>query len=179
MPVVRRQNPGVLQSIQLRLKDLEGLQAKAGWFESSKYGDGTPVAYIASIHEFGVHILRYGPNVGTFSIVIPPRPFMRPTSARESANWVTLAMSGAKAVVAGKTTGWNVMESLGLRAASDIARSITMVFSPQLKQSTINARLSRRSDKTTVGLLTKPLEDTGKMYGEVVNSTVNHRVERV
>jgi len=48
------------------LAEIEALQGKVGWAESAKYPDGKPVAFIASIHEFGAA-----------SRGIPPRSFMR------------------------------------------------------------------------------------------------------
>lgn len=176
MVEITRSNPRAFEQFQARLKELDGKSAKAGWFESSKYEDGTPVAYVASIQEFGATITRFGSKAGDYTVVIPPRPFMRPTVTREKQNWMELIKDGAKAVMAGKQTGTSVMEAIGLRAAADIARSITLVTSPPLKPATIAARLRKKSDKRTVGLLDKPLIDSGKMYEEIINTDVNHQV---
>lgn len=59
--------PG-LDKLNFALKNLEGKVAKVGWVKKTSYDTGTPVAYVASINEFGVP----GKN-------IPARPFMRPT----------------------------------------------------------------------------------------------------
>lgn len=159
MAKVTRSNPKAFYDLGHRLEQLSGKVAKAGWFSTSKYEDGTPVAYIASIHEFG------SPKNN-----IPPRPFMRPTTNREVLQWTKLLADGARAVLAGKSTAAKVMEAVGLRAAGDIARSITLVFSPPLKPATIAARRRRLSDKKTVGSLTKPLVDTGLMLATVTNT---------
>lgn len=49
--------------------ELNKKQLKIGFFEHSKYPDGTPIAYVAAIQELG-----YGP--------IPPRPFFAPRCLR-------------------------------------------------------------------------------------------------
>lgn len=103
---------------------------------------------------------------------------MRPTVIREQQNWAKYLAAGARAVLRGKATGAMVMEAIGLRAAADIAKSITLVTSPPLKRGTIRARMRAKSDQKTVGLLGKPLIDSGKMYEEIVNSSVNHKVEK-
>ncbi|MDL2105264.1 hypothetical protein QQJ69_19235, partial [Proteus mirabilis] len=48
--------------------ELARKRLSVGFFEHSKYPDGTPIAYVASIQELGY------PAGG-----IPPRPFLRPT----------------------------------------------------------------------------------------------------
>lgn len=193
MPTIRRSNPGAFETLRTRLKELDGKVAKAGWFETSKYEDGTPVAYIAAIQEFGVHINHPGgtpykigpdgravfvsksagaglPVTKPHTIVIPPRPFMRPTVDRERAAWVDLLRSGSRSVLSGTTTAVNVMQAIGLKAAGDIAKSITLVFAPPLKASTIARRRNALTNKKTVGLLTKPLVDSGLMLNTVSNT---------
>jgi hypothetical protein len=166
-----------LTVVASRLKALEGKVAKAGWFASSRYESGMPVAAVAVIQEYGAHISRFGSKAGDYTIVIPPRPFMRPTILREQQQWLTYMASGARAILRGSLTPEQVYDGIGLRIAADIARSITLVQSPPLKPATIAARLRRRADKKTLGLLDKPLIDSGKMYGDVINSEINHRVD--
>jgi hypothetical protein len=173
MATVRRTNPAAFDTLRAHLKELDGITAKAGWFESSKYESGQSVAEIAAIQEFGAHITRFGSKAGDYTVVIPPRPFMRPTVARESQNWMNLLASGARAVLKGNTTAIDVMNSVASRAAGDIAKSIAQVFSPPLKPSTIAARRRRLSDKTTIGNLDKPLVDSGIMI-----TSVTHTVDK-
>ena len=153
MAEITRKNPKAFAVIAARLKELDGKVAKAGWFTSARYPDGTPIAEIAAIQEFGAHINHPGgtpyrigadgratfvskaegaglPVTKPHAIVIPPRPFMRPTVIREEQNWLGYMASGAKAVMAGNETGYSVMDKVGQRAAADIAVSITQVFSP-------------------------------------------------
>lgn len=100
---ITRSNPKALETLTLRLKELAGIQTAVGWFESAKYEDGTPVALAASVNEFG-----HGP--------IPPRPFFRPTITAEKTAWANDAAAGAKAILNGKTTAFNVMDAIGKRA---------------------------------------------------------------
>lgn len=159
MAKVRRVKGEAFDRLQVALKELDGKVAKAGWFESAKYESGQPVAYIASIHEFGY------PEGG-----IPPRPFMRPTISRQRQVWLNLMKSGAKAILAGKATLHQVMEAIGLKAAGDVAKTITQITSPPLKSATIAARRRRLSDKKTTGSLTKPLVDTGLLLASVTSA---------
>jgi hypothetical protein len=194
MPKSGRQNPQVFQQISARIKELDGVETRAGWFESSKYEDGTSVAEVAAVQEFGATIAHPGgtpykigpdgraifvtkadgaglPVTQAHTIVIPPRPFMRPTADREKNNWLTIMYDGAKAIVRGAATGIQVMDALGSRAAGDIAKSIVAVTSPPLKPGTIAARRRALTDKITIGSLDKPLVSSGIML-----DTVSHTV---
>lgn len=158
MKIVRQVTPAGKQ-LKIALKNLEGKVGKVGWFEKSKYENGTPVAFVATIQE-------YGYAAGN----IPPRPFMRPTIEKQENQWRKVAMNGAKSVLAGKATAGDVMEAIGLKAAGDIRKTISLIQTPPLSPRTIAARLRRRADKKTVGLLTKPLIDTGIMIGTLTNT---------
>ncbi|OUI90788.1 hypothetical protein [Acetobacter persici] len=57
---------------------------KAGFFKTDREADGTPVASIAAVQEFGAVVQG---RVG-HPIVIPPRPFLRQTIARCRNAWV-------------------------------------------------------------------------------------------
>lgn len=138
--------------------------AKVGWFERSKYDNkyATQVATVAAIQEFGA------PERS-----IPPRPFIRPTIVKQQQAWASLIKRGASEVLKGNATADIVLKDIGLKAAGDIREAITQVFTPALKPETIKARLNRKSDKKTVGLLTKPLIDTGIMLSTLTNTVEN------
>jgi hypothetical protein len=172
MAKVTRSRPNAFAVLQARLKELDGKTAKAGWFSTSKYENGTPVAEIAAVQEMGAHFTRFGSKAGDYTVIIPPRPFMRPTIVRMSKKWMELLASGARAVLKGNSTGLEVMDAVGLNAQEEIKRSITQVFDPPLKPATIAARKRARADKKTTGSLDKPLEDTFTMY-----NSVQHTVE--
>lgn len=58
------------------LRGLEGQKIESGWFETDRYPDGTSVAEVARINEFGA--VKSSPsNKGPVMTVIPARPFMR------------------------------------------------------------------------------------------------------
>ena len=125
---------------------------EAGWFESAKYEDGTPVAYVASIQEYG-----HGP--------IPPRSFMRTTIADKREEWKGLFMDGAKAVVAGGESAGSVMDKVSSLAAGQVREKISKIHKPPLAESTKSSRRSRGNTST------KPLVDTGHML-----ATLTHNV---
>lgn len=161
---VRRTGPGVA-TLTAALKSLDGLQAKTGWFETAKYADGTPVAYIATIHEFGAVVLNpdavagayQGGTGGAAPVVIPARPFMRPTVAEKGNEWVKLLERGAAQVLLGKATAKEIMEMVALRAAGDVGKTIARITTPPLAPSTIANKKGA----------TKPLVDTGQMIQSV------------
>lgn len=144
-----------------KLKNLTGLDkkvGKVGWFASSTYPNGTPVAYVASIQEFGV------PEKN-----IPSRSFFRSTIAEKEKDWKSKARTLAKFLIKNEINADIFLETLTLVVAGDTRKKITQITSPALKQSTINARLRQRADKTTVGSLTKPLVDTRHMLNTLTN----------
>jgi hypothetical protein len=160
---VRTPGPG-----QQRLHALlEGLKTdkvgKVGFFPSAAYEDGTPVAYVAAIQEFGYPEGH-----------IPPRPFMRPTMEAQQGEWKGVARQGAKAVLAGNATGDDVLEAIGLKAAGDIRKTISTISGPSLAESTILGRLYRLAGNKGRGSvtlsLTKPLVASGILLGSVTHA---------
>lgn len=67
-----------LKDFATKIKQLDKVNVKSGWFKDSRYPDGTPVAYVATIHEYGVV---------AGGVHIPPRPFMRPAEADHKKQW--------------------------------------------------------------------------------------------
>lgn len=134
---------------QLRkaMAELRNLKASAGWYETAHYPNGTPVAYVASIHEFGA------PGAG-----IPPRPFMRPAIAANGGAWMQALGEGAKDALRGGLSATQLMEQVSARAAADVAKSIQAVSAPPLNPATV-----RRKG------FAKPLVETGQMIQSVTN----------
>lgn len=147
---VRREGPGVAK-ITAALRGLEDHEAKVGWFETAAYPDGTPVAYVATIHEFG-----YGPGG------IPARPFMRPAVVEFGQQWLDQLAEGAKVAMSGRMTARDVLEAVALQAAGNVAEMIQAVDSPALDPGTI----ARKG-------FDKPLVATGQMI-----QSVTGKVER-
>lgn len=137
-------------------KELEGVETKVGWFETNKYPDGTPVAYVASIQEFG-----YAEGG------IPPRPFFRPTIVAQSNAWANGIGQAARRVIAGSMTPFQAMDALGLAAAGDVRKAIADLTSPTLSKRTLAARKKRGNNST------KPLVDT-----RVLMPTLTHQTEQ-
>lgn len=140
----------------LAIKELAHLQTKVGWFESNKYPDGTPVAYVASIQEFGY-------AAGN----IPPRAFFRPTIDAQQGAWRELIGKAVRGIPKGTRTAFQCMDLLGLQAAGDVRKAISEITTPALKQSTLAAR-KRRGNSST-----KPLVDT-----RVLLPTLTHVTEQ-
>lgn len=146
-----------LEAMQKALRELERKEIRVGFFETAHYPDGTPVAYVAAIQEFG-----YGP--------IPPRPFMRPAQAQNQAKWLDAIGKGVKLSFLGKITVDMALGQVGMVAAGDVQKAIKAVTAPPLAQATVDARQSRLSGKKSAS--NKPLVDTGQMIQSVTSAVV-------
>jgi len=138
--------------LQKAIVDIEKTSAKVGWFKSAVYPDGTPVAQVATINEYGAPARN-----------IPPRPFMRPTITQRETEWETLAANESRKVMAGAQTVNGMFTVISLKAAAQVKITIKNIHSPALAESTVRARLARRKNKTITATLRKPLVDTGYM----------------
>jgi hypothetical protein len=130
---IKRDNPRGFENLLGKLKELNGIETKIGWFPSARYEDGTQVAGVAATQEFGS-----GP--------IPPRPYFRPTIAEQKANWSNNAAQGAKAVLNGKLTGFQVMDGLGELAQEDVKETINQITSPPLSPITLELRAMKHKN---------------------------------
>lgn len=118
------------RELSKELKELGKLRASVGWHETAKYDDGTPVALVATTHEYGS--IKQG---------IPPRPVVRPTIQEKSREWSYHAGQGFKAVADGRMTPLQVMTALGEAAAGDVRMTISEIQSPPLRESTVSRRV--------------------------------------
>jgi len=190
--VIRKVDKKVLANLNAAIKGFDNLKLKVGWFETNKYPDGTPVAYVASIQEFGVsfthpggtqYVIRDGKAVfvknsftgpvagvtGAHAITIPPRPFMRPAIAQNENNWSKVVTQLSKQVLKGSITAEGMMDGLGGIVSGAIAKAITDVSSPPLTAGTIATKRARMADKGTTGSLDKPLVETRLMFDSVTH----------
>ncbi|WP_272524236.1 MULTISPECIES: hypothetical protein [unclassified Providencia] len=135
-------------------------QLKVGFFEHSKYPDGTPIAYVAAIQELGC------PAGG-----IPPRPFLRPTMSDKKTEYGQLIFRVAKAAASGNITINDGLTQVGAKAASDVKLAIKAVTTPVLDDATVKARARRHSKGKSTN---KPLVDTGQML-QAVNFAVEDK----
>lgn len=145
---VTRSGPGT-RNMAATLEGLDGFEGKVGWFETAHYPDGTPVAYVATIHEFGTS-------------KTPARPFMRPAVQDHGDEWIESLAQGVAASLRGGPSPEQVLEIVTLQAAGDVAQKIQAVTSPALAPVTI----ARKGHD-------KPLVDTGQML-----QSVTGKVER-
>lgn len=153
-------NAGASKALRVAIADLERKRVRVGWFDTSRYEDGTPVAYVATIQEFG------HPAGG-----IPARPFMRPTVQDKTQEWRDTLSAGGRQVAQGNLTVDQMLGSFGELAAGQIAETIAGIHTPALADSTIAARQRKRKSP---GVSVKPLVDTGLMV-----QTVTSKVEDV
>ncbi|HEY1441411.1 MAG TPA: hypothetical protein VGF65_11345 [Mycobacterium sp.] len=115
---------------------------KVGFLGGATYPDGTSVAMVAAVNEFGA------PSRGQ-----PPRPFFRNMIADQSPTW------GAKAAAILKTNGGDVkatLDVLGQEIQGRLIQSINTLTEPPLAASTI----ARKG-------FDKPLIDTSLMVKSV------------
>lgn len=129
-----------LQEIASKLKSSGNL--RVGFLENATYPNGTSVALVAAIQNFGA------PKVG-----IPPRPFFSNMVREKSGGWPDAIAKNLKA------TGMDVraaLERVGEGIKGQLQQSIIQTNSPPLAQSTIDRKGSA-----------KPLVDTGHMLASV------------
>lgn len=143
---------GGLERLAQSVRDLERKRAQVGFFDTAHYPDGTPVAYVATIQEFG-----HGP--------IQPRSFMRSTIEEQRTAWQKTLAAGAKRVLADKMTTMQMFEAFGMAAAGDVKEKIISIMAPELSEATIYARLHRTNKPKNTSA--KPLVDTGIMLDSV------------
>ncbi|NDA60676.1 MAG: hypothetical protein EBX50_01415 [Chitinophagia bacterium] len=122
-------------SNKINISQIAKKRLSVGYFDGDKYPDGTQVAYVASIHEYGAR------NT-------PARPFFRPAIQNNQKKWESLF---AKAIKNGASVN-EAFDLVGNVAAGDVAEAIKNVSSPALNQKTIDKKG-----------FSKPLVDTGKM----------------
>ena len=130
----------IIQELQ---ENIKGLTSKAtlnvGFFESSRYTEGTYVAQVARIQEYG-------------SLKIPPRPFFRNAIDNNMQKW--LDFLGRDLVNTNNAeTSYN---RLGEVARGDIVESITQLDTPPNAPKTIARKGS-----------SNPLIDTGFLRANV------------
>ena len=157
-------------------KEFNGKVAQIGFPKGIAYEDGTSVAYVAAIQEYGAP-----------SRSIPPRPFIQPTIKAEKDKWVKIIEKYIPQVVLGKTTAFDALDLVGRVAVADIQETIAHVYSPALSPITVLLRKWRKEGRTitgktvgeaanaikegaSIGSDNKPLNDTGYMQASVTNA---------
>lgn len=173
----------------LRARIRSSATLNVGWDSRTNYPDGTPVATVARVQEYGAVIhhpggTRYitdavvtlkgklltttrfvgvGFKGDTFrtsahTIVVPPRPFIRPAITEHGDEWAKFVSRDIEETDAPLDV---ILERLGIRIVGDIQTAIRAVYAPPLKASTIRRRL--KSGFSDYGTASKPLIDSGVM----------------
>lgn len=129
-------------------EEFENMVAQIGFPSGINYEDGTSVAYVAAIQEFGAPAVN-----------IPARPFMQPTVTEKKDTWVKTIEKSLPKVALGKMSAFDVLDLVGIQAAADIQTKISSIYTPPNAPATIRAKGSA-----------KPLIDTGLMLASVQNA---------
>lgn len=146
------------------LQSVQGKVAKVGIVEHQHYDDGTPVAYVAAIHEYG-----------SPSNNIPPRPFFRPTVAAQKKTWAGIG----KQILQNGGTVEDILDSVGSRAAGDVFETISNIDSPPLAISTKKARNRKAHQQAAEygqkpnSVSIKPLVDTKLLIHSISHIVVD------
>lgn len=117
-------------------------KVRVGFLEGATYPDGTPVALVAAVQNFGA------PKVG-----IPPRPFFSNMVKDETPR---LGKVTAAALQATDYQAGEALKMIGEHVAGALRQSVVDTNSPPLKPATI----ARKG-------FSKPLVDTGHMLNSV------------
>ncbi len=142
--VLKDIDPKALDRLRQRLVG-DNRVVNVGVPEGKREEDGTPVAMIAAVHEFG------SPSQG-----IPERPFLRVAVQRNRQKYVRLNRINLVKILRGQATVDQALGQLGEMAKGDVQTEIRSgVFTP-LKEATKKRKGSSR-----------PLIDTGQMVQSI------------
>jgi hypothetical protein len=150
-----------------------GKTLRVGFLENATYPDGTSVAMVAAIQEFGA------PSVG-----IPPRPFFRNMIAQHKGEWGKQSREAMK--LSGNDTN-KALRLMGEVIAGQLRQSIIDTNTPPLGPVTLMLRKMRQQNPNLVvnrtvveeararvaagksysGVSIKPLVDTGHLLNSI------------
>lgn len=143
--------PGTISLEELKRRFIGERVVKIGFPQGPTEKDGTPVAMIAAIHEFGA------PSKG-----IPERSFLRSSIAQNMAKYMRFNRTNLLAILQMKMTPDKALSLLGEMAAGDAKKMIRHGDFVPLLPATIRAKGS-----------SKPLIDTTTMV-QTLTYTVGH-----
>lgn len=133
------------EKLEAAIAELDSKQVKVGYFPTSRYPDGKPVAGVAVVQEFGSVARR-----------IPPRPFFRPAVDGSRQMQRDAIAAAVRRAVSGRQTVEQGLDQLGAAVVGEIQTAISELTEPPLAESTI----ARKGNS-------KPLVDTGMMLQSV------------
>lgn len=133
-------------------RQFQGKEAKIGWPSGKAYEDGTSVAYVAAIQNFGV------PERG-----LPPRPMLKPTIEENKDRWAQVGRKLVREVATGDMDAADALDGMGRVAAMDLQATIAQINEPPLSAVTVLLRKWRKAGRTV----------TGKTVGEAADAIAN------
>lgn len=136
----------VMDALNGIASNIESLQVKAGFIDGATYPDGTPVAMVAAVNEYGDPARNQ-----------PPRQFFRNAIAQHESEWADTIARGMEKGVDART----ILSIVGEQIAGDVVQSIATLIEPPIKDATIANRLRRGNESV------KPLVDTKVMIRDV------------
>ncbi|MDR0736619.1 MAG: hypothetical protein LBF51_07295 [Zoogloeaceae bacterium] len=142
------------------IADLSGLSVKVGWMESAKYPDGTPVALVASVQEYGAAAKG-----------IAPRAFMRRTLAANEDKWGKLVSRQIKKRLENEEPAHLVFDALGLSAQGETHKTLSAMGDYPEDAPVVKRRRSRK--KPPPNQSTAILRDTLTLF-----NTMTYVVEK-
>lgn len=162
---------------------------QAGWFETAKYSNGTPIAGVAAVQNYGATITqnisekqrKFFMAIGiylkkitkTIHIVIPATHFWENCKNKNKEKWNKLIQDAWKSVFLGNIEPDVAMEQIAMVIEGDIAKAIADVDGPPLSPLTLEGKKRGYSNKKETGNLGKRLINTGQMF-----ETVSHKVTK-
>lgn len=183
----REKNQKVWDALTQKMSDY---LIQAGWFENTKYDNGTPVGGIAAVQNYGAVInqnvtekqRKFLMLLGIFlkktttalHIVIPPTHFWEKCQEENKEKWKKLIHDTWKSVFLGNIDPDKAMEMIAMQIEGDIKQAIKAVNEPPLSPLTIESKKMSYKDRKTTGNLTQRLSKTGLMF-----RTVSHKVEKI
>jgi hypothetical protein len=157
----------IARALSDRAQLFEGAVAKVGIPAGKTYPDGTSIAYVGVIQEFGA------PEQN-----IPSRSWLRSTRNKKRAEWAKDLGEGAKAVVQRRISLDGMLDAVGAVAAADVVQTIAERIPPPLKPATIAARIARArktnpkfGTKSLPVTISQPLNDTGALIAHISSGT--------
>jgi len=163
---------------------------QAGWFETAKYDNGTPIGGIAAVQNYGATInqnitekqrkflmllgIFLKKTTTTLHIVIPPTHFMENCQNKNKEKWKELIKKAWAAVFLGKIEPDKAMEKVGGVIERDLLREITDGNYPPDKPLTVKAKLLKYKDQKTEGDLNKRLSGRA-----IMTNALSHKVEKI
>lgn len=160
---------------------------QAGWFEESKYDDGTPVGGIAAIQNYGAKIpvtdkmrgffrYQFGINLkkSTNYIIIPPTHFWENCINKNKEKWFKLSQNLWQQFFSGNIKSDTVAETFGSTLEIDIVKELANGSYPPVTRFTLTQKLSKYKDTNTEGQLGQRFQTKD----HIMIDSVSHKVTK-